>query len=130
MTGAAAAATAAQEDEPVTDTAAAEAMDEPVGENVLNEKPVAISTLTRTKYSAPKYPRVAQRRNLSGWVSIEFTVALDGSVRDVEVRDAEPAEIFDNAAIRAVQKWEFEPVLENGVAVEKRAGVRMMFALE
>ena len=125
-----AAATATQEDEPVTDTAAAEAMDEPVGENVLNETPVAISTLTRTKYSAPKYPRVAQRRNLSGWVSIEFTVALDGSVRDVEVRDAEPAEIFDNAAIRAVQKWEFEPVLENGVAVEKRAGVRMMFALE
>ena len=31
---------------------------------------------------------------------------------------------------RAVEKWEFEPVIENGTAVEKRAGVRMMFALE
>ena len=95
-----------------------------------SDKIVAISALTRTKYSAPKYPRVAQRRNLSGWVSVEFTVALDGSVRDVEVRDAEPEDVFENAAIRAVQKWEFEPVLENGVAVERRAGVRMMFALE
>ncbi|HKJ20748.1 MAG TPA: energy transducer TonB, partial [Woeseiaceae bacterium] len=121
---------AVQEEESVADNASAEAMDEPVDAGAPNEKVVAISTLTRTKYAAPKYPRVAQRRNLSGWVSIEFTVALDGSVRDVEVRDAEPAEIFDNAAIRAVQKWEFEPVLENGVAVEKRAGVRMMFALE
>ena len=121
---------AGQADKSVTDTATAAATDKPVSAGVLNENPVAISTLTRTKYSAPKYPRVAQRRNLSGWVSIEFTVNLDGSVRDVEVRDAEPEEIFDNAAIRAVQKWEFEPVLENGVAVEKRAGVRMMFALE
>ena len=122
-----AAATVAQENEPMTDTAAA---DEPTGASVLNEKPVAISSLTRTKYAAPRYPRVAQRRKLSGWVAVEFTVALDGSVRDVEIRDAEPAEVFENAAIRAVQKWEFEPVIENGVAVEKRAGVRMMFALE
>ena len=121
---------ATQDDESVTDAMAAETLDEPVSADVLSEKPVAISSLTRTKYYAPKYPRVAQRRNLSGWVSIEFTVALDGSVRDVEVRDSEPVEVFDNAAIRAVEKWKFEPILENGVAVEKRAGVRMMFALE
>jgi len=38
--------------------------------------------------------------------------------------------VFDGAALRAVEKWEFEPVIENGVLVEKRAGVRMMFALE
>jgi protein TonB len=109
---------------------AAETLDEPVSVNAPNDRLVAISSLTRTKYYAPKYPRVAQRRNLSGWVSIEFTVAVDGSVRDVEALEAEPAEIFDNAAIRAVERWKFEPIFENGVAVEKRAGVRMMFALE
>ena len=123
-----AAATLASES--VTDIASAEAGGEPVSANVLNEKPVAISTLTRTKYSAPKYPRVAQRRNLSGWVSIEFIVAQDGTVRDVAIRESEPEGVFDNAAIRAVHKWEFEPVVENGATVEKRAGVRMMFALE
>ena len=37
---------------------------------------------------------------------------------------------FVNAAIRAVEKWEFEPVVENGVAIQKRAAVRMMFAIE
>jgi protein TonB len=122
--------TATQDDGSVTGAMAAETLDEPVSVNAPNDRLVAISSLTRTKYYAPKYPRVAQRRNLSGWVSIEFTVAVDGSVRDVEALEAEPAEIFDNAAIRAVERWKFEPIFENGVAVEKRAGVRMMFALE
>ena len=92
--------------------------------------PVPISSLKRLKYVAPKYPRAAERRNLSGWVDVIFTVASDGSVKDVEVRNSEPGETFVNAAVRAVEKWEFEPVEENGRIVEKRAGVRMMFALE
>ncbi len=82
------------------------------------------------RYVAPKYPRNAQRRNQSGWVDVVFTVATDGTVSDIEVRASEPGEVFVNAAVNAVEKWEFEPVIVNGVAVEKRAGVRMLFALE
>ena len=92
--------------------------------------PVMVSSLKRLKYVAPKYPRSAQRRNLSGWVDVLFTVTADGTVRDVEVQDSEPGDTFANSAIRAVEKWEFEPVVESGSVVEKRAGVRMMFALE
>ncbi len=94
------------------------------------EIPAAVSSLKRTKYVAPKYPRTAQRRNLSGWVDVVFTVTIDGTVTNVEVRASEPDDTFVNAAISAVEKWEFEAVVENGVVVEKRAGVRMMFALE
>jgi protein TonB len=79
---------------------------------------------------APKYPRAAQRRNQSGWVDVVFTVTLDGTVKDIEVRKSEPEGTFDSAATRAVEKWKFEPVVENGVTIEKRAAVRMMFALE
>lgn len=92
--------------------------------------PVSISSLTRTRYVAPKFPRTAQRRNQSGWVDVVFTVAMDGSVKDLEIKESTPEGVFDNAALRAVEKWEFEPVIENGVLVEKRAGVRMMFAIE
>jgi TonB family protein len=92
--------------------------------------PTAVSALNRIKYVAPKYPRAAERRNLSGWVDVVFTVDTDGLVKDVEVRGSEPGETFVAAAVRAVEKWEFEPVVEDGQAVEKRAGVRMMFALE
>ena len=92
--------------------------------------PVAASTLVRTRYSAPKYPRTAQRRGVSGWVDVVFTVDIDGSVTDISVRDSDPGDTFVNAATNAVEKWEFEPVLENGVAIQKRAAVRMMFAIE
>jgi protein TonB len=57
-------------------------------------------------------------------------VTTDGTVADIDVRDSEPGETFINAAVKAVEKWEFEPVVENGLIIEKRAGVRMMFALE
>ncbi|MDH3590159.1 MAG: energy transducer TonB, partial [Gammaproteobacteria bacterium] len=92
--------------------------------------PVAVSTLTRTRYVAPKYPRVAERRNLSGWVDIVFTVDIDGTTKNIEIRNSEPGDTFVSAATKAVEKWEFMPIFENGIVVEKRAGVRMMFAIE
>jgi protein TonB len=75
-------------------------------------------------------PRSAERRNISGWVDVVFTVTVDGSVTDVEVVRSDPGDTFVDAATKAVSKWEFAPVVENGQAVEKRAGVRMMFAIE
>jgi len=92
--------------------------------------PVSIRSMTRTKYVAPKYPRAAQRRSISGWVDVEFTVGTDGTVKDVAIRGSDPGVTFVNAAVNAVEDWEFEPNLEDGLAVEKRAAVRMMFALE
>ena len=103
---------------------------ESVEKIALNEIPVAVSTLTQTRYVAPKYPRSAQRRNLSGWVDVVFIVTIDGNVRDVNVRGSDPGNTFVSSATKAVESWEFEPVIENGTPVEKRAAVRMMFALE
>ena len=97
---------------------------------VRQQQPVAVSSLARVKYVAPKYPRSAERRNLSGWVDIVFTVAMDGSVKDIDIIGSQPGDTFINSATTAVEKWRFEPIVENGETVEKRAGVRMMFALE
>ncbi len=93
-------------------------------------QPVSIRSMIRTRYVAPKYPRSAQRRSISGWVDVEFTVATDGTVKDVSIRGSDPGVTFVNAAVNAVEDWEFEPNLEDGLAVEKRAAVRMMFAVE
>jgi TonB family protein len=124
-------ATAAGSAEQVAEPAAAAeepAPQQPVA--VRDQNPVTVSSLTRTRYVAPKYPRTAQRRGVTGWVDVVFTVSRDGTTRDIEVRRAEPDGVFDGSAKRAVEKWEFEPVVENGEIVEKRAGVRLMFALE
>ena len=96
----------------------------------VDDRRVSISSLQRTRYVAPKYPRAAERRGDSGWVDVVFTVAHDGTVKDIGILGSSPEGVFDRAAVRAVEKWEFEPVVEDGRPVEKRAGVRMMFALE
>ncbi len=110
--------------------AAGDAAEAPAPVDVREQQPIGISSLNRTRYVPPRYPRAAQRRGESGWVDVVFTVTFDGTVKDIEIRDSQPDDLFDAAAVRAVEKWEFEPVFENGVNVEKRAGVRMMFALE
>ena len=91
---------------------------------------VAISALERTKYVAPRYPRAAQRRNASGYVDLAFTVTTAGTVADVQVTDSKPGTLFDNAAVEAVEQWEFQPAMENGQPIEKRVAVRMSFALQ
>lgn len=123
------AAAAAVPDNEVTATKPAVEQQAPSGP-VLNKQPAAVSSLNRIKYVAPKYPRSAQRRNQSGWVDVVFIVTTDGSVRSIDIRDSKPGDTFVNAATRAVEKWEFEPVIENGMAIEKLVGVRMMFAIE
>ncbi len=94
------------------------------------DKPVAVSSLVRTKYVAPRYPRSAQRRKVSGWVDVVFTLTIDGTVTNVDVVESTPGSTFVDSAVRAVEEWEFEPVFNDGVAIEKRAAVRMMFAIE
>ncbi|MEO1201797.1 MAG: TonB family protein [Pseudomonadota bacterium] len=115
---------------PPPEAMAAQAPESAAETETVEPEIVPISSLNRTRYVAPRYPRAAERRNTSGWVDVVFTVSLDGTVRGVEVIKAEPEKVFNSSAIRAVERWEFEPVVENGIAVEKRAGVRLMFAIE
>jgi protein TonB len=91
---------------------------------------VPISTLKRTNYVAPRYPRSAQRRNITGWVDVSFTVNRGGNVVEVGILDSSPGDVFDSAATEAVSQWRFEPPIENGTAVEKLVAVRLTFSLE
>ena len=79
----------------------------------------------------PDYPPRALSRNIEGFVIVQFTITATGSVKDVIVVHAEPQGIFDEAAVRAVARWRYNPKVEEGVAVE-RVGVqtRITFQLE
>lgn len=67
----------------------------------------------------PEYPRRAQERGIEGWVHVRFTISAAGTVKDIEVVDAEPKGMFDEAATKAVLRWRYNPRIENGVAVER-----------
>ncbi|HEV7713990.1 MAG TPA: TonB family protein [Steroidobacteraceae bacterium] len=91
---------------------------------------ITASMLTRMRYSPPEYPTTARERGVAGWVDIIFTVMPDGQVGDLTVASAEPAGIFEQAALSAVRKWRYQPVQRDGRVVEQRARVRIRFAME
>jgi TonB family protein len=86
--------------------------------------------MRRTYFIAPEYPSRARERETQGWVDIEFTVTKDGTTSDLTVRSAEPAGIFDRAALDAVKRWRYEPRVVNGAVVDQRVEARLRFRLE
>src|SRR5262249_10986788 len=67
------------------------------------------SRLKRTRYVAPEFPERAMQQKASGVVVLEFVVDTNGEPRDVRVVSAEPAGVFDRAAIAAVKRWRYDP---------------------
>lgn len=90
---------------------------------------VSAANLELAKYVAPVFPAAAREHDSSGWVEVQFLVKADGSVSDVIITGAEPAGLFEQAAVDAVRKWRYKPVERNGHATDQRARLRMKFAL-
>ncbi|MGH8285082.1 MAG: TonB family protein [Steroidobacteraceae bacterium] len=74
--------------------------------------------LKRNRYVAPEYPPRALDKGESGSVTVEFVVDVSGQPRDVRVTASEPEAVFDKAALSAVRRWRYEPVIVDGVPVE------------
>jgi TonB family protein len=90
---------------------------------------VQAGQVAREKEIAPRYPTSAQRKGIEGWVDLEFTIAADGTVKELAVRAAQPNGVFEEAARRAVTQWIYRPVMRNGQAVNQRARLRVRFDL-
>jgi len=76
---------------------------------------------------APAYPELAKGAHVSGKVMLLVDVALDGSVSNVVVEQAEPAGVFDAAAIAAAKAWKFSPAMIDGKPVAGRVRVPITF---
>ncbi len=71
----------------------------------------------------PQYPRRAAQRGQEGYVIVEFTIAVDGSVKDPRVVESSSS-VFDREAVRAVSRWKYRPQIANGEPIE-RPGLRV-----
>ena len=91
---------------------------------------VNAAALTRTRYVAPQFPDLARARGIDGWVDLRFLIGIDGAVSDVDVVGAQPAGIFEPAALDAVRHWRYQPVMQDGHAVSQRARVRLRFTVQ
>ncbi len=69
------------------------------------------------KKTPPEYPASARRRNIEGWVKVQFIVNTHGQPEQIRVVSAEPRGVFDANALRAISQWRFRPGQVQGRAV-------------
>lgn len=82
----------------------------------------------QTKRVEPTYPPDAVAARTGGMVILEAVIDKEGKVKNLRVlRHVTPS--LDRAAMTAVEQWEYEPTLLNGVPVEVIFTVTMNFSI-
>ena len=74
-----------------------------------------ISPPTKVTDVPPVYPPVAQAARVTGVVILEAIIGPTGNVTEVKILRSVP--LLDDAAVEAVQQWQYTPTLLNGVPV-------------
>ena len=69
----------------------------------------------KVKDATPLYPAIARSARIAGTVTIEATIGPDGKVADARVVKSVP--MLDQAALDAVEQWEYTPGTLNGKPV-------------
>ena len=77
----------------------------------------------------PDYPAALRQAGITGTVRVEFDVDTTGRVTAARVLHSTNRE-FDDATIRAVLRWQFEPGKRHGRAVPFRMAIPVDFHLE
>lgn len=76
----------------------------------------------------PIYPELARAARIEGVVILEAILDPEGRVRNVKVLRSIP--FLDEAAIAAVERWEYQPTRLNGVPVPVILTITVRFVSE
>ena len=78
----------------------------------------------------PEYPALARKRGWEGKVLLVVVVGCDGAVQTVRVQSGSSHDLLDEAALRAVREWRFQPGTRNGEPVAMQVLVPVNFMLQ
>lgn len=101
--------------------------DNPWGNGIISSMLLDNTPRTRLQ-AAPIYPYDAKREGLHGEVLVEFIVDETGAVIEPRVVRSSHR-VFEEASLRAVAKWKFEPGRRDGRVVRFRMAVPVVFNL-
>ncbi|MCJ8314496.1 MAG: energy transducer TonB [Saccharospirillaceae bacterium] len=68
----------------------------------------------------PVYPISALKRNIIGFVRVDFIIDEQGRAKDIQIIESRPQGVFDRAVLKAVKKTKYQPVIENGKVIQVR----------
>lgn len=81
------------------------------------------------KNDAPPYPMVARQRGWEGLVLLSVVVDKYGMPIRVTVDQSSGFEVLDEAALKTVKKWVFEPAHIGGVSLQSEVKIPIRFLL-
>ena len=87
-----------------------------------------IQSPRKTRDVRAVYPAAAQADRVSGAVTLELLIGPDGKVKDVRVLRSRS--VFDQSAVDAARRWEFEPTVIDGVPVSVVIASTVTFTLK
>ncbi len=77
----------------------------------------------------PRYPRDARRRGEEGNVMLLVDVLPNGRVGEISVESSSGHRLLDDAAVKAVRRWRFEPAKKTGRPVQAQVRIPVEFNL-
>jgi TonB family protein len=101
---------------------------EPVSQPAIGQSGANAKTGSLVKKTQPVYPAMAKAAHEQGVVVLAATIGIDGKIHDLEVLST-PSPLLADSAVNAVKKWEYQPYLLNGQAVEVESIVNVTYSL-
>jgi protein TonB len=80
-------------------------------------------------FVAPSYPLESRRKREEGTVVLSLLLSAEGRVADISVSSSSGFARLDSAALEAVRKWRWSPLVRDGQAVMVRGVVRIPFVI-
>lgn len=100
-------------------------------ESALPSIKLADQTLLPIYRPVPYYPKKAVERGLESWVDFVFDLDTLGRTKNIRILDSKPRSIFNKTALRSVEGYRYDPVIQDGQAVEVQGvQIRVSFALQ
>ncbi len=97
------------------------------GDAAINISDSSKQPLKIVRMVKPVYPAEAKAAGIEGTVCLKVTVATDGTVSNIVVKEGDPK--LTEASVEAVRQWVYEPVVVDGKAVEVHTDVNVNFTL-
>lgn len=81
-------------------------------------------------FTAPSYPMESRRQKEEGTVALSLLLGTDGRVADISIASSSGFARLDKAALDAVRKWRWAPVVRGGEPVAVRGTVKIPFIIK
>lgn len=76
------------------------------------------------------YPQLARKKGWEGKVKLEAALGKDGRIGKVKPIQSSGYKVLDDAAIKAVKKWRYQPATQDGKPIEWTLLITVPFRLE